>query len=115
MWVGDGVADGVDEWVDDRVVDEVDDRDEVEVIEEVGVAVVDVEIEAEVDVGVAVVVVVMKEDVAVVVSGVVDATDVKAGEVEPPKVNIDPNGIYSKKRINNRATFVLRSLTLGPK
>ena len=64
-------------------------------IEEIDVAEVDIEIEAGVDVGVAVVVVVIKEDVAVVVSGV-DATDIEAGEVEPPKVNNDPSGIYSK-------------------
>ena len=61
------------------------------------VAVLDVEIEAEVDgnvVGVADVVV--KEGIAIVVSGV-DTTDVEAGEVEPPYVHNDPNGIYPKE------------------
>lgn len=72
-------------------------------VENIGVAVLDIEIEAEVDkIGVAVVVV--KEDIAVVVSGV-DATDgeLEAGEVDPPNVHNDPNGIYPKKESKNSA------------
>ena len=98
-----GIAEGVVAGVSDR--DEfVEEAEEVGVIEEIDVAVLDDEIEAEVDaevdkevdkdvVGVAVVV---KEGIAVVVSGV-DATGVEAGEVEPPNVHSDPNGICSKK------------------
>lgn len=92
----------VDGEIDEEVVAEVNDKDElveVGVIEEIGVAVLEVKIEAEVDkevvdvVGVAVVV---KEGIAVVVSGV-DATDDEAGEVEPPNVNNDPNGTLAPK------------------
>ena len=79
-------------------------------MEEIGVAVLDIEIEAEVDkevVGVAVVV----KDVAVVVSGV-DATDVEAGEVEPPNVHSDPSGIYSKESTQCNYNFKLQHLHL---
>ena len=86
------------EGIDEEVVAEVDDKDELIEVEEIDVAVLEVEIEAELDkevvdiVGVAVVV---KEGIAVVVSGV-EATD-EAGEVEPPNVNNDPNGTYSRR------------------
>ena len=88
----------VGEGIDEEVVAEVDDKDELIEVEEIDVAVLEVEIEAELDkevvdiVGVAVVV---KEGIAVVVSGV-EATD-EAGEVEPPNVNNDPNGTYSRR------------------
>jgi hypothetical protein len=91
----------------------VEDDEDVEEIEEIGVAVLDIEIEAEVDnevVGVAVVV----KDVAVVVSGI-DATDVEAGEVEPPNVHSDPSGIYSKESTRCNYMFKFATPTLGPK
>lgn len=102
MDVGEGID--VDEGIDE-VVAEVTDKDELveveEEMEEVGVAVLEVKIEAELDkevidvilVGVAVVV---KEGIAVVVSGV-EAADDEAGEVEPPNVHSDPNGILGPK------------------
>jgi hypothetical protein len=80
-------------------VEEAEEKVVVGMVEEIGVAVLDIEIEAEVDkkvVGVAVVAVVVKEGIAVVVSGV-DATDVEAGEVDPPNVHNDPNGILGPK------------------
>ena len=95
----------VDEGIDEEVVAEVTDKDELgeveEEIERIDVAVLDVRVEAEAEldkevidvIGVAVVV---KEGIAVVVSGV-EATDDEAGEVEPPNVNSDPNGIYSRR------------------
>jgi hypothetical protein len=99
--VGEGID--VDEGIGEEVVVEVNDKDELvevkEEVEEIDVAVLVVEIEAELDkevidvVGVAVVV---KEGIAVVVSGV-EATDDEAGEVEPPNVHSDPNGIYSRR------------------
>lgn len=92
---------GIDE---EEEVAEVNDEDELveveEEVEEIDVAVlVEDKIEAELDkevidvVGVAVVV---KDGIAVVVSGV-EATDDEAGEVEPPNVHNDPNGIYSRR------------------
>ena len=87
------VGEGIDE---DEVEAEVNDEDK---IEEIDVAVLELVIEAELDreeidvIGVADVV---KEGIAVVVSGV-EATDDETGEVEPPKVHSDPNGIYSRR------------------
>ena len=96
----------VDEGIDEEVVEEVNDKDElveIDEVDEVDVAVLEVKVEAELDreevidvVGVAVVV---KVGIADVVSGV-EATDDEAdeaGEVEPPNVYNDPNGIYSKE------------------
>ena len=102
----------MDEGIDEEVMAEVNDKDElvgIGVIEEIGVAVLEVKIEAELDkdvvdvVGVAVVV---KEGVAVVVSGV-DATDDEAGEVEPPNVHNDPNGTYSRRLKQCNSIFKL--------
>ena len=90
--------------VDEGIDEEVTNKDELgeveEEIERIDVAVLDVRAEAEAEldkevidvIGVAVVV---KEGIAVVVSGV-EATDDAAGEVEPPNVNSEPNGIYSR-------------------
>ena len=90
--------------VDEGIDEEVTNKDELgeveEEIERIDVAVLDVRVEAEAEldkevidvIGVAVVV---KEGIAVVVSGV-EATDDEAGEVEPPNVNSEPNGIYSR-------------------
>ena len=112
-WAEDDVD--VDEGIDEEVVAEVNDKKElveVGVIEEIGVAVLEVKIEAELDkevvgvVGVAVVAVVVKEGIAVVVSGV-DATDDEAGEVEPPNVHNDPNGIYSRRSKQCNSIFKL--------
>ena len=47
---------------------------------------------------------VVKEGIAVVVSGV-EATDDEAGEVEPPNVHSDPNGIYSRNLKHSNAPF----------
>ena len=105
--VGEGI--GVDGGIDE-VVAEVNDKDElVEVEEEIGkidVAVLEVRIEAELDkevidvIGVAVVV----KGIAVVVS-VEEATDDEAGEVEPPNVHSDPNGIYSRRLEHYNSNF----------
>ena len=94
--------------IDEEVVAEVKDKDElVKEIEEIDVAVLEVKIEAEVDkevVNVVGVAVVVKEGIAVVVSGV-EATNDEAGEVEPPNVHNDPNGIYSRRLKPYNAIF----------
>ena len=112
------VDEGIDEEVvvgvndkDEEVVTEVSDKDElveVGLIEEIGVAVLEVKIEAELDkevVSVVGVAVVVKEGIAVVVSGVVEATDDEAGDVEPPNVHSDPNGTYSKRLKQCKSNF----------
>ena len=105
-WAEDDVE--VDEGIDEEVVAEVNDKRELVEVgvieEEIGVAVLEVKIEAELDKEVVGVAVVVKEGIAVVVSGV-DATDDEAGEVEPPNVHNDPNGICSRR--SNSATPLL--------
>lgn len=98
MWAGADAGDEVDE-EDGKDVTGIDDNDELvagAVLEVVGVAVLEAKIEAEVDVNVVgvagVVVVIVKGVIAVVVSGLD-----KAGEVDPPYIHSDPNGIYPKK------------------
>lgn len=97
MWAGADAGDEVDE-EEGKDVTGIDDNDELVAgaVVEVGVAVLDVKIEAEVDVNVVgvagIVVVIVKGVIAVVVSGLDEA-----GEVDPPNVHNDPNGIYPKK------------------
>ena len=115
--VGGGIiVDEIDEGIDEEVAAEVSDKDElveIEEVEEIGVAVLEVEIEAELDkeviddVGIAVVV---KEGIAVVVSGV-EATDNEAGEVEPPKVHSELSGIYSRRLNQHNPVFKIQTYT----
>jgi hypothetical protein len=77
--------------------------------------VLEVEIEAGlerevIDVGVAVVV---KVGIAVVVSEG-EATDDEAGEVEPPNVHNEFNGIYSRRIESFNPIFKIVTRTLGP-